>query len=120
MPDVRACTSPPNGSSAPAHLEPFLTTMAVPRTETAELPGRYCPKRHVWVVDDGHGPNAIVSTAEALVELLTKTKVHQERDDMNLSSSVSGSTCWRPDAVAMYALLEIATKTEVRRERDDR
>jgi hypothetical protein len=90
-------------------IRPLLSSFAVSRTEGLDIPGRYCCKRHVWVVDGAGGTQPIVLAAKtaadigALMELLTKTKMQPERDDQSFGS-----------------LVELATKTDARPERDDK
>lgn len=78
-------------------ISPFLFEHAIPRTGTDEIPGQYCPVRHVWVVDD----QPIVQANAALAELVTKTATAPERDD------------------TQEPLLELQTKTNLQVERDD-
>ena len=75
-----------------------MTYGAVERTGDDYIPGRYCPDRHVWMLDG----SPIVEARSALSELTTKTKAQIERDD---SSNIS--------------LLEMQTKTNAQIERDD-
>jgi hypothetical protein len=83
-------------------ITPFLTRFAVPRKDEFEIPGRYEPSMHVWVIDGPAGAIPIVNSQTSLVELGTKTEVVSERDDPGHSF-----------------LPELATKTAVRRETDD-
>lgn len=84
------------------HVVPFLTQFAVPRVGDARIPGRYDQKMQVWVIDTPTGPNPIISSANSLSELTTKTDVIRERDDPGSCN-----------------LLELGTKTSVVPERDD-
>lgn len=82
-------------------VRPLLASLAIVRTDSAELPGRYCSEQDVWVIDGPIGPTPIIvaATTEAFIPV---TKVQGERDNF-----------------ATSALLEISTKTSQQLERDD-
>ena len=84
---------------------PLLVGFSVPRTGDDTLPGHYDAEQEVWVIDGYDGARPIVEAAESLAELVTKTKVRPERDDVAEPS--------------LMALLQLVTKTYVRQERDD-
>lgn len=77
---------------------PLLAQQAIPRTGDTTIPGRYCAKQHVWIVDD----LPLVASGSALPELSTKTDAYVERDD-----------------VSPRVILEMQTKTNAQLERDD-
>jgi hypothetical protein len=85
-------------------IEPLLVALSIERTGSDDLPGRYCPERHVWVVDSPDGPQPLVTMA-ASAELITFTKVKGERTDAETSVILAP---------------ELVTKTDVMRERDDK
>ncbi len=82
--------------------EPFLFSLAVPRTGESSFPGRYDAESHVWVLDGCEGPAPLILGEKEAAELVTKTLAFPERDD-----------------VGSNTLLELSTKTETRPERDD-
>ena len=106
-------------------IQPFLTTLAVERTDSSDLPGRYCIERDLWVIDSQNGAIPIIRTdsnnslqpvtkvqaerdtfaASALLEVSTKTSHQLERDDHSFSKS-------------SYPI-ELVTKTNANREQDD-
>ena len=81
-----------------ARIRPLLTQGAIERTGDAELPGTYCERRHVWLVDGVPAVQALTG----LAELVTKTNAQLERDDNSDPT-----------------LLELQTKTKAEVEQDD-
>ena len=81
-----------------ADIVPLLVQGAVARTGNTDIPGAYCPERHVWMLDG----EPLVSGDTELPELVTKTSAQLERDD-----------------VSPTFLLEMQTKTKAELERDD-
>ena len=105
---------------------PLLAIHAVPRTGSSEIPGAYDPRSSVWVTETEHGLRPIVESEAKLAELVTKTKVEAERDDVGnpalLETATKTSTVPERDDFTTHPLssiLELATKTEARKERDD-
>jgi hypothetical protein len=90
-------------------VTPLLAMGAVLRSGDVTFPGRYCRKRHVWIVETALGDVPAVVAANGHAELMTKTAVRQERDDQSPRT---------PEDFDQF--LELVTKTETRRERDDR
>jgi hypothetical protein len=105
---------------------PFLVTLAVNRTGTVnDLPGRYCSKQDVWVIDIPNGSIPIVSSCRT-DSMAPVTKVKGERDEFCASGLLELSTKTRKelerDDVSPHGtslLPELVTKTEQIRERDD-
>lgn len=62
--------------------QPLLVGLSVLRTGDDTLPGRYDVEQQVWVVDDSHGVRPIIEAARDLSELSTKTEARPERDDV--------------------------------------
>lgn len=83
-------------------IQPFLAGFATKRSGEKTMPGRYDVDRSVWVLDEIDGPVPMVEKARDLADLVTKTKVDQEKDDPGI-----------------VALLDLVTKTDARKERDD-
>lgn len=128
-------------------VHPFRAHLAVKRCgTTSALPGRYCARQDVWVIDCSDEPTPIVlaysgeagapmtkvecerdqDRAPALLQLVTKTHQQLERDDQGpRSAGVLPELVTKTDEVrerddpSSSVLLELATKTETRRERDD-
>lgn len=107
-------------------VHPLLTTFAVGREDAiAELPGRYCLVRDVWVVDSPDGEQPIVE--RALSAFTPITKVQGERSDIGLCGLLEVTTktsqqLERDDfrSTDLIATLELVTRTATRQERDDR
>lgn len=107
--------------------DPFLFRFAKLRVDGDEIPGRYCPEEHLWVVDTAEGPKPIVEIANgSLVATQTKTmtQVEADDDDDGRGPSMETSTYTKvrqesDDKDAMLSLPELQTKTEVRQEQDD-
>lgn len=78
---------------------PFLARFATQRTGSDDIPGEYCPVRHMWLVDG----EPLVSRPSALAIMTTKTDANIERDD----------------APKHHDFLEMATKTLSAPESDD-
>ena len=110
-------------------ISPTLATFAVPRTGDAEMVGRYCHERDVWIVDDEEGPRPIVELRTDIAETATFTKVLAEQDDTDVSPTLEAathtSTAVRAEADDQdrdrlaNTLLMVTTKTEANVERDD-
>tara|TARA_R100001369_G_scaffold4961_6_gene13958 strand:- start:18582 stop:19031 length:450 start_codon:yes stop_codon:yes gene_type:complete len=81
-------------------ISPFLAKAGKPRTGEDQLPGYYCEQQQMWVVDTEQGALPIINE-QALSQLMTKTRVHNEEDDDN------------------YLALELITKTYQQLESDD-
>lgn len=101
-------------------ITPLLVQKAVTRTGDDNIPGHYCPQRHVWVVDD----QPIVSARPILAELSTKTDTVKERDDMAVDQLLEMQTktkvqLEKDDEDYEFGLLELMTKTSSQPERDD-
>ena len=87
-------------SRSDRNISPFLARMGTPRTGEDRLPGYYCERQQMWVVDTTHGTQPIINE-QALSQLLTKTRAHEEEDDDS------------------YLALELMTKTHQQIESDD-
>lgn len=107
---------------------PLLVGLSVPRTEGETIPGYYCDKSHVWMIDGPDGPEPLVHSSNAVLELLTKTLSFPESDDENRSGLLGALTKTSVQAESdddqfsvrtKSVILELATKTEARQERDD-
>ena len=85
-----------------AGARPLLATFADPRTGSADIPGHYCPKTHVWVFETPEGAIPLVQANSHLLETVTKTMTVVESDDAPSSP-----------------LLEMVTKTAAQIESDD-
>ena len=95
---------------------PFLAQFAVHRGEAAQIPGAYCPVRHVWVVESDEGPMPLVlAPIGDILEIQTKTSTTVEADD-HLDRPPNNAGAF---AVPLSALLEITTKTEANLESED-
>jgi len=105
---------------------PFLATLAVRRTGTTSvLPGRYCTRQDVWVIDGRNGPTPIIESYQE-DSVAPVTKVQGERDEFCLSgiaelSTKTATVPERDDVSPRSAILlpELVTKTDEIRERDD-
>ncbi|WP_258190057.1 hypothetical protein [Stutzerimonas stutzeri] len=82
------------------NISPFLANAGTPRTGEDQLPGYYCEQQQMWVVDTAQGTQPIINE-QALSQLLTKTRAHEEEDDDS------------------YLALELMTKTYLQIESDD-
>lgn len=102
-------------ASAPTQSAPFLFRFALKRSRASDIPGGYCPSRHLWMVGNGTESKPLVESTEVdLLEITTKTMADAERDD-----NVARDGDLRLEA-ARAALLEITTKTEAEVESEDR
>ncbi|MGK0416989.1 hypothetical protein [Haliea sp.] len=107
---------------ASACNSPFLARESISRTTESEIPGYYCERKQMWVIDTPRGPVPIIiahslqQTSNQLrdsgekatydsLELLTKTRQERESDDDSTSLS--------------NELIQLLTKTETVREADD-
>lgn len=81
-------------------ISPFLAKAGIPRTGEDLLPGYYCEHQEMWVIDTEQGVLPIIKE-QALSQLLTKTRTHEEEDDDS------------------YLALELITKTHQQLESDD-
>lgn len=61
---------------------PLLVNFSVLRTGGDSLPGYYDSNNQVWVVEGDHGVKPIIEAAGDLAELSTKTEMRPERDDV--------------------------------------
>jgi len=112
-----------------ARVTPTLAGLAVARTGSAKMIGRYCPERDVWVVDCEGAARPIIELGGDLAGTTTMTKVRAERDDTDASPLLEAGTRTATAVAAeaddqdrdriAAALLMATTKTEVRQERDD-
>ena len=82
------------------NISPFLARTGKTRTGEDQLPGYYCDDQQMWVVETEQGVLPIINE-QALSQLMTKTRVHNEEDDDN------------------YLALELITKTHQKLESDD-
>ena len=115
--------------TAVSRISPTLAAFAVPRTGDAEMIGRYCNERDVWIVDDADGTRPIVELRTDIAETATFTKVLAEQDDTDvrptLEAATHTSTAVRAEADDQdrdrlaNTLLMVTTKTEANVERDD-
>ena len=103
---------------------PLLTTLAVERTDTSDLPGRYCSQRDVWVIDSVAGPVPIVMAGSTTFDPVTK--VRGERDNFVTPALLEISTKTRHELESedvrpsdLQNLPELVTNADVIRERDD-
>lgn len=100
-------------------LTPLLLQNAVTRTGNDHIPGHYCDRRHVWIIND----RPIVESRPNLSELSTKTENVPERDDQSVDAILEMMTKTKVqierDDEDFAHLLELATKTANARERDD-
>jgi hypothetical protein len=116
-------------TTALTKISPTLAAFAVPRTGDAEMVGRYCHERDVWIVDGKEGPRPIVELRTDIAETATFTKVLAEQDDTDVSPTLEAathtSTAVRAEAddqdrdSLANTLLMVTTKTEANVERDD-
>lgn len=106
-------------------ISPFLAKAGTPRTGADQLPGYYCEQQQMWVVDTEQGVLPIINE-QALSQLLTKTRVHEEEDDdsylalelmTKTHQQVESDDDTRP--TGYNNLLQLATKTESIQEVDD-
>lgn len=110
-------------------IVPFLIERSTPRSDGPHLPGYFCTNTSVWVIEGPNGPEPLVQSCEADLDLITTTKVQRERDDVEnlivLSAITKTAVQLESDddkvrgGNSRAQLLELATKTEARRERDD-
>lgn len=82
------------------NISPFLARTGKTRTGEDQLPGYYCDDQQMWVVETEQGVLPIINE-QALSQLMTKTRVHNEEDDDNIFA------------------LELITKTHQQIESDD-
>tara|TARA_R110002051_G_scaffold309855_6_gene382740 strand:+ start:4481 stop:4948 length:468 start_codon:yes stop_codon:yes gene_type:complete len=82
------------------NISPFLARTGKIRTGEDQLPGYYCDEQQMWVVETEQGVLPIINE-QALSQLMTKTRVHNEEDDDNIFA------------------LELITKTHQQIESDD-
>lgn len=109
-------------------IVPFLVQRSTQRTDAPKLPGQYCQKARVWMIDGPSGRIPLVCSAEGLPEMATKTLTSRESDDqypsLLLAAMTKTSAQLERDDTGSFSncatlLLELATKTEANRERDD-
>lgn len=106
-------------------LRPFLASRAEPRIGHAEIPGRYCPVREVWVVDTPEGDAPLIEAHHAIAEISTKTKVELEVDDttalclLEMATKTFAQVESEDVSMGGVGLLEITTKTSAQPETDD-
>ena len=98
-------------------VHPFLTTLAVKRTEAPEIPGYYSATQHMWVLPTEDGEIPFIIAAQKALQSGPVTRVHGERD-LLLDGPVTKIQGER-DNINLFGLLELVTKTLTRRERDD-
>jgi hypothetical protein len=107
---------------------PFLIQRATPRSDAQELPGAYCPKKRVWLIESSNGFIPLILSGNDLQEIQTKTFSGREKDDQPFFPlavmTKTSAQLERDDSdftlTAERLLLELATKTDGNnRERDD-
>ena len=108
--------------------DPFLFRFATVRTgQGTDLPGRYCEKRALHVVDEENGSRAIVDGEVGLLsQTHTKTMTQVEADDHDQDRGALAETSTMTkvrqeadDEDASLQLFETQTKTSVQQESDD-
>lgn len=121
-----------------ADSAPLLFRHATPRTSSADLPGYYDPSTQLWVVKTKAGIVPVVEACvSTFIETNTSTRVRQEGDDQDCSSTVglaaiefAGTTVTAVQMEAddqdastelrsFDALLDTSTLTKVRQESAD-
>lgn len=129
------------------NISPFLANAGTPRTGEDRLPGYYCERQQMWVVDTEQGVLPIINKqvlsqlktktradgeddddCQFALELTTKTHLQIESDDdtrpngfnnlLQLASK-TGSIDEADDNCSAAQLLELVTKTKVQQEADD-
>ncbi|WP_205687177.1 hypothetical protein [Chromohalobacter israelensis] len=106
-------------------LSPFLAKAGAARTGEDQLPGYYCEQQQMWVVDTEQGLLPIINE-QALSQLMTKTRTHEEEDDdsylaLELMTKTHQQTESDDDTgpIGYNHLLQLATKTDSIQEVDD-
>lgn len=80
----------PAESRSPVQTRPFLARFAVPRTPSADLPGRYCSDLDQWVIDTSAGPFPAVQNNCS--QLATETRVGGEQSDRSADFPLAAAT----------------------------
>jgi len=106
-------------------ISPFLAKAGTPRTGEDQLPGYYCDEQKMWVLDTEQGVLPIINE-QAVSQLLTKTRVHEEEDDDSyLAFELMTKTHQQIESdddtgpVGYNNLLQLVTKTDSIQEVDD-
>jgi len=107
-------------------IQPVLMKNLTQRSETTALPGRYCEKSDIWIIETSSGTQPIIESDQPVFELLTKTEADREQDDQprllasitktmaQIESDDDGQNFVRRNRIA-----ELMTKTKAEREQDD-
>lgn len=79
-------------NSGDGPVAPFLARFAVARTGRDELSGRYCPERHVWLVEGEDGGEVPLASLPAAAPVgITVTKVLGEQTDQGDAARYAGT-----------------------------
>lgn len=114
----------PGRNEKPASKSPFLARAGLLRTGEREIPGYYCERQQMWVIDTVEGPQPIIDE-RTLSQLLTKTRVNDEDDDdtyLALELMTKTLQQLEGDDDRTYgpnSLLQLLTKTDTIEEADD-
>lgn len=107
------------------NISPFLARSGKNRTGEDKLPGYYSDDQQMWVVETEQGVLPIINE-QALSQLMTKTRVHNEEDDdNNLALELITKTHQQLESdddtgpMGCNNLLQLVTKTETIQEVDD-
>lgn len=107
------------------NISPFLANSGTPRTGEDRLPGHYCERQQMWVVDTEQGVLPIINK-HVLSQLKTKTRADGEDDDdcqfaLELTTKthqqIESDDDTRPNG--FNNLLQLAAKTDSIDEADD-
>ncbi|MCX5658084.1 MAG: hypothetical protein NTZ48_07715 [Candidatus Omnitrophica bacterium] len=101
-------------------MRPLILDFAIARTGEAKVLYEYDPGRSLNIVRVNNKDIPFIVAGIEELSLLTKTKVHQERDDDSISLELLTKTrVDREKDDDHQSLLELKTKTLVNNERDD-
>ena len=108
---------------------PTLAQFATPQSGSAEMVGRYCAERDVWVVDGQEGAKPIIELRTDIADTSTFTRVKAEHDDTDVDPMIETATRTSTAVTAEVddqdqdriaaTLLMVVTKTHVQQEHDD-
>lgn len=101
-------------------MKPLILDYTVARTGEANVLYEYDPIRSLNIVRIDEEDIPFIAAGIEELSLLTKTKVHQEKDDESISLELLTKTrVDREKDDDHQSLLELKTKTLVNNERDD-
>ena len=101
-------------------MKPLILDYTVARTGEAKVLYEYDPIRSLNIVRVNNEDIPFIAAGIEELSLLTKTKVHQERDDDSISLELLTKTrVDREKDDDHQSFLELKTKTLVNNERDD-